>query len=211
MIYNCPKQRHNKDVYLYLILSVLVIAGLSFCVNKFLDSHSTIVIVSTKKETNTTIYIDTPKPTNTPTPTPTQTPQPIIKSNKTLEQLGVKPEYIHLVEYFAQQTSIDVKLAAGMLLTENRGQNPEVQSQPNIDGSVDHGLWQLNGIPEYNPEKNTEHAISILNNKRLHLEAFGYPNPPIKLLIESYNKGAAGAIYYGSTPYADMVFSNAGM
>lgn len=155
--------------------------------------------------------LPTATPTIEPTPTPDFRYAPILEpiSDAGLENMGVKKEYVGLVKRFGNDTGIGDKLAAGLLFTENRGQNPYAENV-NYDGSRDFGLWQLNGIPEFDPEKNTDRAISILNNKKNHLYAFGYPNPEIGLLIRSYNMGAAGALM-DNNGYDAKVFENAGL
>lgn len=152
-------------------------------------------------------------PTPEPTPTAMPVPTPYIEVDDVTESellgLGIKPEYIPLVVRMGRETGIGSRVAAGILLTENRSQNPAAINV-NTDGSADYGLWQVNGIAEHDPAQNTDRAIGILNNKRLHLAAFGYPEPPLGLLVRSYNMGAAGALSYNNG-YDAKVFGNARM
>lgn len=153
-------------------------------------------------------------PSPEPTPTvaePTPTPEVGLKLED-LQSFSV-PDYIkELVLVFAEKADVPPAFAMGILLTENRSFNAN-SVNTNYDGSQDHGLWQLNGIPEYDPMANTERAADILNSKRSHLYSMGFANPSLGLLAESYNKGAAGALSltYDPAGYARKVLQNATM
>lgn len=150
-------------------------------------------------------------PTDRPEPTPE--PEPTLAPGLYLEPLksfNVPDDIKEMVMIFSERANVPPAFAMGILLTENRSFNYYAVNT-NYDGSQDHGLWQLNNIPEYDPIANTERAADILNSKRTQLVAMGVPDPSLGLLAESYNKGAAGALslLYDPAGYARIVLENA--
>lgn len=142
-----------------------------------------------------------------PTPTPTQRPGDIDPI-----QYGVSQEFAPLTKRMAEIAQIPHQIAVGILLNENRSQRSDAVNN-NSDGSADYGLWQLNGIPEFDPIANTERAGQILAGKRQHLVSMGIQNPALGLLVESYNKGAGGAVslFDPNVTYARKAFENVGL
>jgi len=142
-------------------------------------------------------------------PTPTVEPTPVVPQ---LHSFDVPEDIKRLVLIFADRANVPPAFAMGILLTENRSFNANAVNL-NYDGTQDHGLWQLNNIPEYDPIRNTERAADVLNSKRIHLAAMGIQDPSLGLLAESYNKGAAGAVslLFDPSGYARKVLTNATM
>lgn len=180
--------------------------------------------------TSTPIPSPTLEPTGTPPIQPTAVPQPTVAPTEPPQKLptyygdapeedlvkrGVRKEFTGLVDMYGKMTGIGSRLASGILLNENRSMNPQAVNRNNAPGvAPDFGLWQLNGIEEYDPVKNTERAAAILNNKRTRLkQILGGKEPAQGLLVEAYNKGADGAVF-GVDPnytYAKKAFENAGV
>lgn len=129
-----------------------------------------------------------------------------------LQSFNVPEDIKEYVRLFASLTETPEPFSLGILLTENRSFNLYAKNV-NVDGSADYGLWQINGIEEYDPIENTKRAAMIFNNKKKHLASMGVSNPTLGLLAESYNKGAAGALSLMVRPgdYASKVLVNAQM
>ena len=168
--------------------------------------------VPTAIPTNIPTQIPTQIPTNAPTqslPFAQEEVQPSLDISRKLVKKGIKEEYVPLVTRFSQGTGLSPLISAGIALNENRGQNPNAVGP---DGN-DFGYWQIRGIPEFDPVKNTENAIRIFNNKKSHFQGFGITKPTLGMLIQAYNKGAAGVLTHAdpNATYAKQAFKNVGL